>query len=150
MADSQSDPFAEAARKLHYDAQAERIDRDAAEGRLAENLVYFARTLRAAGLPVGPGKVLAAIEAVRTVGLARRDDFYWALHAVFVNRHDQEEVFEQTFHLFWRNPKLLDRLRALLLPDLKVEQEPEKGQEINRRVAEALQQARGQKEQTVE
>lgn len=150
MTDSQSDPFAEAARKLHYDAQAERIDRDAAEGRLAENLVYFARTLRAAGLPVGPGKVLAAIEAVRAVGLARRDDFYWALHAVFVNRHDQEEVFEQTFHLFWRNPKLLDRLRALLLPDLKVEQEPEKGQEINRRVAEALQQARGQKEQSGE
>ena len=25
------------------------------EGRLAENIVYFARALRAAGLPVGPG-----------------------------------------------------------------------------------------------
>src|SRR5690554_144728 len=132
MADSQSDPFAEAARKLHYDAQAERIDRDAAEGRLAENLVYFARTLRAAGLPVGPGKVLAAIEAVRTVGLARRDDFYWALHAVFVNRHDQEEVFEQTFHLFWGNPNRLNRPGPCLRPVLRLARAPGRGQGCTR------------------
>jgi uncharacterized protein with von Willebrand factor type A (vWA) domain len=43
-------------------------------GRLIENVMYFARTLRAAGLPVGPGKVLAAIQAVEAVGVARRDE----------------------------------------------------------------------------
>jgi uncharacterized protein with von Willebrand factor type A (vWA) domain len=58
-------------------------------GRLIENVMYFARTLRAAGLPVGPGKVLAAIQAVEAVGVSRRDDFYWALHSVLVNRRDQ-------------------------------------------------------------
>ena len=31
-------------------------------GHLVANLMYFARTLRAAGLPIGPGKVLAAVE----------------------------------------------------------------------------------------
>jgi uncharacterized protein with von Willebrand factor type A (vWA) domain len=30
-------------------------------GRLLANIMYFARTLRAAGLPIGPGKVLAAV-----------------------------------------------------------------------------------------
>ena len=35
-------------------------------GRLAENIVYFARALRAAGIPVGPGAVLDALAAVRS------------------------------------------------------------------------------------
>ena len=66
-------------------------------GRIAENIMYFARTLRAAGLPVGPGKVLDAVGAVEAVGIRRRDDFYWALHAVLVNRRDPQELFDQAF-----------------------------------------------------
>ena len=46
-------------------------------GRLYENVMHFARVLRAAGLPVGPGKVIDAVEAIRTVGLGNRADFYW-------------------------------------------------------------------------
>ncbi|MGB8044620.1 MAG: VWA domain-containing protein, partial [Pseudolabrys sp.] len=34
------------------------------EGHLAENILYFARALRAAGMPVGPGAVLDALEAL--------------------------------------------------------------------------------------
>jgi len=88
------------------------------QGRMAENILYFARTLRAAGLPVGPGKVLDALKAVEAVGIGRRDDFYWTLHAVFVNRRDQQELFDQAFHVFWRNPEILQRMMALLLPDI--------------------------------
>ena len=109
------------------------------DGRLVDNLMYFARTLRAAGLPVGPGKVLAAIEAVQAVGVERRDDFYWALHAIFVNRHDQEEIFDQAFAVFWRNPKILDKLRSLLLPDVRPDMPPEDREQLSRRLAEALQ-----------
>jgi len=58
------------------------------EGRLTENIVYFARALRAAGIPVGPGAVLDALEAVKAAGVGTRDDFYWTLHAVFVKRHE--------------------------------------------------------------
>ncbi len=65
-------------------------------GRLLANIMYFARTLRAAGLPIGPGKVLAAVEAVRTIGLEDRSDFYWTLHAVFVNRRDQQGNLDST------------------------------------------------------
>lgn len=60
-------------------------------GKLIENIMHFGRTLRAAGLPVGPGKVLDAVEAVRVAGVTNRRDFYWTLHAVFVNRRDQRE-----------------------------------------------------------
>ena len=85
--------------------------------------MHFARTLRAAGLPVGPGKVLAAVEAVRAVGITDRRDFYWTLHAVFVNRPDQRLIFDQAFHVFWRNPELLKKMLALVLPEIRVEAE---------------------------
>ena len=106
-------------------------------GRLAANIMHFARTLRAAGLPVGPGKVLDAVQAVRTVGIAGRADFYWTLHAVFVNRRDQRHVFDQAFHVFSRNPALLKRMMSLILPTSRPEQVLEKD-ELSPRVAEAL------------
>ena len=79
-------------------------DTVAPSGRLALNIMQFCRVLRAAGLPIGPGKVLQALEAVRTVGVGRRGDLYWTLHAALVNRRDQRPLFDQAFHIFWRNP----------------------------------------------
>ena len=107
------------------------------DSRLVENLMYFARTLRAAGMPVGPGKVIDAIRAVETVGVGNRADFYWALHAVFVNRRDQKELFDQAFHVFWRNPQFLERMMQMMLPTLQTADE-ETHDELMRRLAEAL------------
>ena len=108
-------------------------------GRLAENIMHFGRVLRSAGLPVGPGKVIEAVRAVEAAGISRRDDFYWALHAVFVNRRDQREVFDQAFHIFWRNPKLLEKMMSLLLPSFGGQGEDlPPAREVNRRVSDAL------------
>ena len=108
------------------------------EGRLVANLMQFARTLRAAGLPVGPGRVLDALRAVETVGISSREDFYWALHASFVNRRDQHDLFDQAFHIFWRNPKILERMMAMLLPQMRAPAKEEDRMEMSRRLAEAL------------
>ena len=124
-------------------AAAERSGQPAERGRLLANVMYFARTLRAAGLPIGPGKVLAAVEAVRTVGIADRQDFYWTLHAVFVNRRDQRELFDQAFHIFWRNPELLEKMMGLMLPTIRGD---DPGEEMNRRLAEALHPGEGEGE----
>ncbi|WP_353859352.1 VWA domain-containing protein [Azospirillum formosense] len=107
------------------------------QGGLAINLMHFARALRAAGLPVGPGKLLQAVEAVEAVGIGNRTDFYWALHAVFVNRRDQREVFDQAFHVFWRNPDILKRMMGLMLPTIRTES-PDTQDPMSRRVADAL------------
>ncbi len=108
-------------------------------GRLADNIVHFARVLRRAGLPVGPGKVLEATKAVSAVGVASRDDFYWTLHAVFVNRRDQREIFNQAFHFFWRNPNLLERMMSMILPPSVADPDAQGAKdEMSKRVAEAL------------
>ena len=113
-------------------------DKNGASGKIAANIMHFARVLRAAGIPVGPGKVLDGFKAVEETGLGNRDDFYWSLHAVFVNRRDQRQVFDQAFHIFWRNPKLLERMNALILPSLVDNEQQNDTEEINRRLAEAL------------
>ncbi|MBL8893213.1 MAG: VWA domain-containing protein, partial [Rhizobiales bacterium] len=58
-------------------------------GKLAANIMHFARVLREAGLPVGPGHVIDALDAAMAGTLRSREDFYWTLHAVFVKRRDQ-------------------------------------------------------------
>jgi uncharacterized protein with von Willebrand factor type A (vWA) domain len=86
-----------------------------APGMLAENIAHFARVLRRAGLPIGPAKVVDALQAVQTVGLRDREDFYFALSAVMVNRHEQQPVFDEAFRLFWQDPSRLGaQLQELL------------------------------------
>jgi uncharacterized protein with von Willebrand factor type A (vWA) domain len=88
-------------------------------GRLAENVLHFVRVLRAAGLPLGPAKVQDALAAVEAVGIGERSDFREALAAVLVSRREHLPIFEQAFDLFWRNPRLLERMLAALLPKVQ-------------------------------
>ena len=92
------------------------LTRSELNGRLAENIVYFARALRAAGIPVGPGAVLDALEALKVAGVGTRDDFYWTLHAVFVKRHEHSILFDQAFRIFFRRRGYIDQLLAMMLP----------------------------------
>ncbi|MGE3150149.1 MAG: VWA domain-containing protein [Pseudorhodoplanes sp.] len=88
------------------------------DGRLAENIVYFARALRAAGIPVGPRSVIDAMEALKAAGIGSRDDLYWTLHAVFVKRREHAMLFDQAFRIFFRKRGYLERLMAMLMPQV--------------------------------
>ena len=83
-------------------------------GHLADNIMHFARVLREAGIPVGPGAVLDALDAAMAGPLRKREDFYWTLHSVFVKRREQRELFDQAFHVFWKKPKMLQQLMQLM------------------------------------
>ena len=109
----------------------------ASDGRLAENIVYFARALRAAGIPVGPGAVMDALNAVQVAGVGTREDFYWTLHAVFVNRHEHSLLFDQAFRIFFRRRGYLDKLLAAMLPQAPPRQQ-EDAKPGARRIEEAL------------
>src|SRR5215471_2030470 len=82
------------------------------QSRLAENILYFARALRVAGIPVGPGAVLDALEALSVARVGARDDFYWTLHAVFVKRHEHTVLFDQAFQIFFRKRGYIEKLIA--------------------------------------
>ena len=104
--------------------------------RLAGNVLQFCRTLRAAGVPVGPAQVLDALRAVVRVGVVRRDDVCSALRAVLIADPAHFRLFEQTFHIYFRNPQLLERLTAVLLA--ANQRSTDRAQTAMRRVAEAL------------
>jgi uncharacterized protein with von Willebrand factor type A (vWA) domain len=104
-------------------------------GRLAENVMHFARVLRAAGLPVGSDRVQLSLQALQLAGLGRRQDFHVVLGACLLDRIEHRELFDQAFELFWRDPDLDARLRAPRQPpgSEDLPRRPE-----NRRLAEAL------------
>ncbi|MDP9043444.1 MAG: VWA domain-containing protein [Pseudomonadota bacterium] len=104
---------------------------------IAENILHFGRILRAAGMAVGPDRVLAALAAVEQVGLHRRDDVHAALSAVMLDRHEQQPLFDAAFDAFWRDPKLIEQLMALLLPKISGRGDKPAARRPNR-LAEAL------------
>ena len=94
-------------------------------GRLAQNILYFARALRTAGLPVGPGAIIDAVQAIEAAGIGNRADFRATLHAVFVKKHEHTLIFDQAFDIFWRKRGLIDKLLAMMSP-VAEPQNPEK------------------------
>ena len=119
-------------------------------GLLGSNIMYFGRALRATGIPVGAGQIVDAVTAVSLVGLNSRNEFYWTLHAIFIKRNEHRELFNQAFHIFWRNPNLLEKMMNLSLPQELTDRDNNKNAEESfRRVAEAFA-GSGQSEQTDE
>jgi uncharacterized protein len=74
----------------------------ATKGLIADNIVGFARALRAAGIPVGPGAVIDAVRALRLIDIGNREDVFATLQSVFVMRHEHMLIFAQAFDLFFR------------------------------------------------
>lgn len=106
--------------------------------KLSDNVLYFARVLRSAGIPIGSGRILDAIKAINKIGLADKSIFYWALHSVFVHKNEHREIFDQAFKIFWKNPRLLEKMMQLALPRLNTGTPEASDADINRRVQEAF------------
>lgn len=104
---------------------------------LSVNVMHFARLLRRAGLPVGPADMLAAQQALLLVEIGSRTQVRTALRTTMVHRHEHEELFEQAFLAFWRDPEAAKSAAAMGL----FEQEkppPERPPPGSRRLAEAF------------
>lgn len=105
------------------------------QGRLFERLIAFARLLRRAGIPIGPGSVIDALRAIELAGIGTRADFFWTLHAVLIKRHEHFSVFHEAFHRFWRRDQV-ERVLREMLPVTR--SEGVKSRVAQRRVEEAL------------
>lgn len=103
---------------------------------LAPNIQAFVRLLRRAGLQVGPGDALLAMEALSIAGLDSRAGFRAALKATLLRKHEQNDIFDAAFELFWRDP---ERARAGAALALMEAQKPEdRAKPGGRRLAEAM------------
>jgi uncharacterized protein with von Willebrand factor type A (vWA) domain len=111
---------------------------EALPGRLAVNVLHFARVLRAAGLALGTDRVQLALTALQHAGLESRRDFHATLAACLLDRAEHRELFDQAFALFWKDPDLEGRMRALLLPQVKTQEKAANAPRENRRLAGAL------------
>ena len=91
-------------------------------GRLSENVMHFARLLRAAGMRIGSDRVIDCVRALEIAGAhqfpLRREDWYWTMSAVLLSRQEQRPIFDQAFRIFWRDPKLAERMMQLMLPQV--------------------------------
>lgn len=106
--------------------------------KLAQNIGHFARALRKAGLPIGPGRLIDAIRAIAVAGFTDRDDFYWVLHGCFVSKPDHRIIFAQVFRLYWRDPRYLDHMIAMMSPMVRGVAQDRRAQAAEKRAAEAL------------
>ena len=105
---------------------------------LAANVLHFARLLRGAGLPVGPAETIAAQHALAQVDLGSKLQARTALRTAMVHRHEHQQVFDQAFALFWRDPTAARQAAAMALLDAQKEKKPERPAAGSRRVAEAM------------
>jgi len=112
-------------------------------GAIADNITGFARALRAAGLPVGPGAVLDALTALEAIDIGKRADVFTTLEAIFVKRREHVLIFAQAFDLFFRAAEeWKSMLDSVPLP----EQAKKKPKPASRRVQEAMSQPRTHEE----
>jgi uncharacterized protein len=105
---------------------------------LAINVMHFARLLRRAGLPVGPAETLAGQAALSLVDLGNRTEARTALRTAMIHRHEHQDVFEQAFNLFWRDPTAAEQAVAMALLEAQKEKRHERPPPGSRRVAEAM------------
>jgi uncharacterized protein with von Willebrand factor type A (vWA) domain len=105
---------------------------------LAANVLHFARLLRRAGLPVGPAETIAAQHALTQVDLGSKLQARTALRTAMVHRHEHQQVFDQAFALFWRDPTAARQAAVMALLDAQKEKKQERPAAGSRRVAEAM------------
>lgn len=102
------------------------MDRGVRSGTIGRNLTHFGRRLRRAGIRVGTGHVMEMLQALNSVGIARKDDVQAAMQAIAVYRPDQIPIFQHEFERFWQDvmkyhPPLFD---ARLHPDDEQQRQP--------------------------
>ena len=112
-------------------------------GNIADNVVGFARALRAAGLPVGPGAVIDAMNALQLIEIGNRGEVFTTLESIFVRRREHALIFRQAFDLFFRAAEeWKSMLDSVPLPDHAKKKPPPAA----RRVQEAMAQPASREE----
>ena len=109
------------------------------ESKLLENILRFIRLLRNSGIKVGNQSSIDALNSIKILKIGNRNEFYWALHSNLISRNEDTEIFNQCFHLFWQNPKILQQMFNLLLPQIGTQKAPTTNKKQLKRISDNIQ-----------
>jgi uncharacterized protein with von Willebrand factor type A (vWA) domain len=109
------------------------------KNKLLENFLRFIRLLRKSGIKVGSQSSIDALNSIKTLNIGNRNEFYWALHSNLINKKEDTEIFDQCFYLFWQNPKILQQMFNLLLPQIGTQKAPASNKKQLKRISDNFQ-----------
>ena len=109
------------------------------ESKLLENILRFIRLLRNSGIKIGNQSSIDALNSIKILKIGNRNEFYWALHSNLIYRNEDTEIFDQCFHLFWQNPKILQQMFNLLLPQIGTQKAPTNNKKQLKRISDNIQ-----------
>ena len=109
------------------------------ESKLLENILRFIRLLRNSGIKIGNQSSIDALNSIKILKIGNRNEFYWALHSNLIYRNEDKEIFDQCFHLFWQNPKILQQMFNLLLPQIGTQKAPTTNKKQLKRISDNIQ-----------
>ena len=114
------------------------INNDSQDTKLLDNILRFIRLLRKSGVKIGNQSSIDALKSIRLLKIGNRKEFYWALHTTLINRNEDKQIFDQCFYLFWQNPKIMEQVFNLLIPQIGTQKSPENTKKQLKRISENL------------
>ena len=108
------------------------------ETKLLDNLVRFIRLLRKSGVNIGTESSINVLKAIKSLKIGTRDEFYWGLHSSLINKNEDRELFDQCFYLFWQNPKIMEQMFNLLLPQIGKQSAPKNQKKKLKRIEDNI------------
>jgi uncharacterized protein len=108
------------------------------ETKLLDNILRFIRLLRKSGVNVGNQSSIDTLRSIKILKIGNRKEFYWALFSNLISRNEDKEIFDQCFYLFWQNPKIMEQMFNLLLPQIGKQKAPENNKKPLKRINDLL------------
>jgi uncharacterized protein with von Willebrand factor type A (vWA) domain len=103
-----------------------------------DNLIRFIRLLRKSGINIGTESSINLLKALKSIKIGTRDEFYWTLHSTLINKNEDKELFDQCFYLFWQNPKIMEQIFNLLLPQIGKQSAPKNQKKRLKRIEDNI------------
>ena len=107
--------------------------------KLLDNILRFIRLLRKSGIKIGNQSSIDSLKSIKILKIGNRKEFYWALYSNLITRNEDKEIFDQCFYLFWQNPKIMEQMFNLLLPQIGNQKAPENNKKTIKRINDLLQ-----------
>ena len=83
--------------------------------KLVDNILFFSRILRSTGIPIATNQVINSINAISSIGISNRHNFYYTLKTCLINDQHHFYIFDQAFKILFKQTEVLQKNNNELL-----------------------------------